>query len=98
MPGRVGCPSISCPVPRKSLFQLVAVLFRKSGLESYVRTVNGEQVDRHRLLYLNVDPGVMDTDVRSLIHSSHRDDFPAVDYFIHPGRNLAAGIRLLLLC
>lgn len=25
----------------------------------------------------------MDTDMQALIRSSHKDDFPAVDYFIH---------------
>ena len=56
----------------------------KAGLESYVRTVAVEQESEPSpFVLLNVDPGVMDTDMQSLIRSSHKDDFPAVDYFIH---------------
>ena len=56
----------------------------KAGLESYVRTVAVEQESEPSpFVMLNVDPGVMDTDMQSLIRSSHKDDFPAVDYFIH---------------
>jgi len=56
----------------------------KAGLESYVRTVAVEQEsEASPFVTLNVDPGVMDTDMQSLIRSSHKDDFPAVDYFIH---------------
>jgi benzil reductase ((S)-benzoin forming) len=56
----------------------------KAGLESYVRTVAVEQEsETSPFVLLNVDPGVMDTDMQSLIRSSHKDDFPAVDYFIH---------------
>ncbi len=56
----------------------------KAGLESYVRTVAVEQENETSpFVMLNVDPGVMDTDMQSLIRSSHKDDFPAVDYFIH---------------
>jgi len=56
----------------------------KAGLESYVRTVAVEQEsEASPFVMLNVDPGVMDTDMQSLIRSSHKDDFPAVDYFIH---------------
>ncbi|WP_024870818.1 SDR family NAD(P)-dependent oxidoreductase [Tolumonas lignilytica] len=56
----------------------------KAGLESYVRTVAVEQEsETSPFVMLNIDPGVMDTDMQSLIRSSHKDDFPAVDYFIH---------------
>ncbi|MDD2344087.1 MAG: SDR family NAD(P)-dependent oxidoreductase [Tolumonas sp.] len=56
----------------------------KAGLESYVRTVAVEQeTETSPFVMLNIDPGVMDTDMQSLIRSSHKDDFPAVDYFIH---------------
>ena len=56
----------------------------KAGLESYVRTVAVEQeTETSPFVIVNVDPGVMDTDMQSLIRSSHKDDFPAVDYFIH---------------
>ncbi|WP_320150380.1 SDR family NAD(P)-dependent oxidoreductase [uncultured Tolumonas sp.] len=56
----------------------------KAGLESYVRTVAVEQENETSpFVMLNIDPGVMDTDMQSLIRSSHKDDFPAVDYFIH---------------
>ncbi len=55
-----------------------------AGLESYVRTAAVEQeTETSPFVMLNVDPGVMDTDMQSLIRSSHKDDFPAVDYFIH---------------
>lgn len=56
----------------------------KAGLESYVRTVAVEQAHESApFVMLNVDPGVMDTDMQALIRSSDKDDFPAVDYFIH---------------
>lgn len=56
----------------------------KAGLESYIRTVAVEQESEpHPFVVLNVDPGVMDTDMQVLIRSSHKEDFPAVDYFIH---------------
>lgn len=56
----------------------------KAGLESYVRTVAVEQAgETSPFVLLNVDPGVMDTDMQALIRSSNKDDFPAVDYFIH---------------
>lgn len=56
----------------------------KAGLESYVRTVAVEQeYEPHPVMMLNIDPGVMDTDMQALIRSSHKDDFPAVEYFIH---------------
>jgi len=54
------------------------------GLDSYVRTVAVEQeYEPHPVIMLNIDPGVMDTDMQALIRSSHQDDFPMVDYFIH---------------
>jgi benzil reductase ((S)-benzoin forming) len=56
----------------------------KAGLESYIRTVAVEQgSENNPFVVLNVDPGVMDTDMQALIRSSDKNDFPAVDYFIH---------------
>lgn len=56
----------------------------KAGLESYIRTVAVEQeYEPHPVIMLNIDPGVMDTDMQAMIRSSRKDDFPAVDYFIH---------------
>jgi len=55
----------------------------KAGLESYVRTVAVEQgSEMYPFVVLNVDPGVMDTNMQSLIRRSSKEDFPAVDYFI----------------
>lgn len=56
----------------------------KAGLESYIRTVAAEQAsETSPFVMLNIDPGVMDTDMQALIRSSQKEDFPAVDYFIH---------------
>ena len=76
--------SISSGAARKAYSGWSLYCSSKAGLESYIRTVAVEQEsESHPFVVLNVDPGVMDTDMQALIRSSHKDDFPAVDYFIH---------------
>jgi benzil reductase ((S)-benzoin forming) len=60
----------------------------KAALESFIRTVAVEQDDEnHPFETVNLDPGVMDTEMQTLIRSADRDDFPTVDYFIQRKEN-----------
>jgi benzil reductase ((S)-benzoin forming) len=49
----------------------------KAGVEMFVRTLALEQTrEEHPFAAFNVDPGVMDTQMQSLIRSASPDDFP----------------------
>lgn len=54
----------------------------KAGVEMFVRTLALEQVrEDHPFSAYNVNPGVMDTQMQSLIRSSSPDDFPDLPRF-----------------
>ena len=54
----------------------------KAGLENYIRTVAVEQTsEKLPFTLLNIDPGVMDTDMQEMIRASEQTDFPLVDFF-----------------
>lgn len=55
----------------------------KAGLEGYLRAVVVEQRrEPYPFLAVNVDPGVIDTDMQALIRESSEADFPDVSRFI----------------
>lgn len=54
----------------------------KAGLENFVRTVAVEQKNEYQpFKMLNIDPGVMDTEMQGMIRSAMPEDFPLVDFF-----------------
>jgi benzil reductase ((S)-benzoin forming) len=56
----------------------------KAGLEHFIRSVAKEQeVESHPFKVINVDPGLIDTDMQLLIRQSSIEDFPALEQFKH---------------
>lgn len=54
----------------------------KAGVEMFVRTMAIEQArEKHPFVALNVNPGVMDTQMQSLIRQSSPEDFPDLPRF-----------------
>ena len=55
----------------------------KAGMENYVRALAIEQqAEEHPFIPVNIDPGVIDTEMQSLIRKSAVSDFPEVERFI----------------
>ncbi len=55
----------------------------KAGLENFIRAVAAEQAgEPHPFIAINVDPGVMDTAMQTLIRQQSPADFPEVARFI----------------
>ena len=55
----------------------------KAGLENYLRAVAAEQqLERFPFGTMNIDPGVMDTEMQALIRDTPSDNFPARERFI----------------
>lgn len=77
----------------------------KAGMENYIRALALEQqAESHPFIPVNVDPGVMDTDMQASIRSSSAFDFPEIERFIKrkeqgalvsPGSVAAAVCRIL---
>ena len=56
----------------------------KAGLEHFIRSVAKEQDAEHQSFkVINVDPGLIDTDMQLLIRQSSVEDFPALEQFKH---------------
>jgi len=65
----------------------------KAGLEHFVRALALEQAaEAHPVLAVNVNPGVMDTEMQAAIRVTDVADFPALDRFVglHAGGVLRA--------
>lgn len=55
----------------------------KAGLENFINTIAMEQnAEPHPFRAINVDPGLIDTDMQAAIRTARVEDFPAVDRFI----------------
>lgn len=55
----------------------------KAGMEGFIRALAIEQqAQPHPFIPVNIDPGVMDTDMQALIRDASLTDFPEVDRFI----------------
>ncbi|MCE9658377.1 MAG: SDR family NAD(P)-dependent oxidoreductase [Burkholderiales bacterium] len=55
----------------------------KAGMENYIRALALEQQrEPHPFIPVNVDPGVIDTEMQALIRSSLASDFPEIERFI----------------
>jgi benzil reductase ((S)-benzoin forming) len=55
----------------------------KAGMENYIRALAIEQkAETYPFIPVNVDPGVMDTDMQALIRGSLLSDFPEVERFV----------------
>lgn len=55
----------------------------KAGMENYIRALALEQqIEPHPFTPINVDPGVIDTEMQSFIRSSSVSDFPDLARFI----------------
>lgn len=77
----------------------------KAGMENFIRALAIEQkAEPYPFIAINVDPGVIDTDMQALIRSSSLADFPDVERFIErkkqgvlasPARVAAAILRIL---
>lgn len=77
----------------------------KAGMENFIRAVAEEQQAQPQpLIPINIDPGVIDTEMQALIRSSSESDFPDVELFnqrkeqgalVPPERVAAAIIRIL---
>jgi len=77
----------------------------KAGMENFVRSIALEQqVQPQPFIPVNIDPGVIDTDMQSLIRATPPSDFLDVEYFVKrkeqgklvpPDRVASAVIRIL---
>jgi benzil reductase ((S)-benzoin forming) len=77
----------------------------KAGMEHFIRCVALEQqTQAWPFIPINVDPGVIDTEMQALIRASSPSDFPDVDLFVQrknqgllapPDRTAAAILRIL---
>lgn len=77
----------------------------KAGLENYIRALGLEQqTEPFPFIPVNIDPGVIDTEMQALIRSSSVSDFPEIGRFIkrkeqgtlmHPAKVAAAVYRIL---
>ncbi len=77
----------------------------KAGIENFIRALALEQqAQPHPFLPINIDPGVIDTEMQSLIRETSVDDFAEVERFIkrkndgqlvHPDKVSTAIIRIL---
>lgn len=77
----------------------------KAGMESFVRALALEQQTEHQpFIPINIDPGVIDTEMQAFIRSTSPADFPDVGLFIRrknqgllkpPDQVAAAIIRIL---
>lgn len=55
----------------------------KAAMENFVRSVAIEQErERHPVRFINVDPGIMDTQMQAEIRESKVEDFPELERFI----------------
>ena len=55
----------------------------KAGMENYVRALALEQQgETHPFIPVNIDPGVMDTEMQTCIRNSSASDFPEIQRFI----------------
>jgi benzil reductase ((S)-benzoin forming) len=55
----------------------------KAGMENYIRALALEQqAEPHPFIPVNVDPGVIDTEMQALIRSSSVSDFPDIERFV----------------
>jgi NAD(P)-dependent dehydrogenase (short-subunit alcohol dehydrogenase family) len=55
----------------------------KAGMENFIRSLTfGKQAQPQPFIPINIDPGVMDTQMQALIRSNSPADFPEVDRFI----------------
>jgi benzil reductase ((S)-benzoin forming) len=77
----------------------------KAGMENFIRTLALEQQTQPQpFIPINVDPGVIDTEMQALIRNTSQSDFPDVETFIqrkeqgllvHPEKVAAAIVRIL---
>lgn len=77
----------------------------KAGMENFIRALALEQqAHAQPFIPINIDPGVMDTEMQALIRSSSPADFPDIELFIQrkkqglltpPDKVAAAIIRIL---
>ncbi len=55
----------------------------KAGMEGFIGALAVEQeAERYPFVPINIDPGVIDTEMQALIRSSTASDFPDVDRFV----------------
>jgi benzil reductase ((S)-benzoin forming) len=55
----------------------------KAGMENFIRALALEQqIEHHPFIPVNIDPGVMDTEMQALIRISSAADFPEIERFI----------------
>lgn len=79
----------------------------KAGMENFVRSLALEQqTEPHPFIPINVDPGVIDTEMQAFIRSTSASDFPDLERFIQrkergglmPADKVAAAVlRILML-
>jgi NAD(P)-dependent dehydrogenase (short-subunit alcohol dehydrogenase family) len=56
----------------------------KAGLENFIRALATEQkMEAHPFIAVNINPGVMDTEMQALIRATSAADFPDVGRFVH---------------
>ena len=79
----------------------------KAAMENYIRALAVEQQSEpHPFIPINIDPGVMDTQMQALVRACSPSDFPAVERFVNrknegalasPGTAAVATYRILQL-
>ncbi len=77
----------------------------KAGMENFIRSLALEQQAQSQpFIPINIDPGVMDTEMQALIRATPQSDFPDVELFVQrknqgllvpPGQVAAALMRIV---
>lgn len=97
--------NISSGAALKGYFGWSLYCAAKAGMENFVHSVALEQqTEPHPFIPINVDPGVIDTEMQALIRASSASDFPDLERFIQrkergglmpPASVAAAVVRIL---
>jgi benzil reductase ((S)-benzoin forming) len=75
--------NISSGAAQRSLAGWSLYCGAKAGVEHFVRTLAVEQAGQpHPLRAINVNPGLIDTEMQAAIRASSAEDFPAVGVFV----------------
>jgi benzil reductase ((S)-benzoin forming) len=104
-PCRKVLANISSGAAQKSYSGWSLYCAAKAGLENYIRAVALEQqAETHPFIPVNIDPGVIDTEMQAVVRTALSSDFPEVQRFVarkeQGGLNLpavvAAAVRRIL--
>lgn len=104
-PGRKRLANVSSGAAHKAYAGWSLYCASKAGMEAWIRALAAEQRrEAHPFVPVNVNPGVMDTDMQALIRGAPAEDFPDVARFrqrqadgeLQPPAHIAANLLAIL--